>query len=464
MFREHAFDFGRDNNQEPEKIFCPTTTEDIKQIIDGTGLTKIAIRGKGHSTGGQALVDKGIVIDMTSCAAIGAITINKSGKPIVEVQAGASWKSVFNHCLAEGLMPPTYADWLDLTVGGPLSTGGIGQCTFKKGMQIDNVECLEVITGQGDVIICNNQENKDLFDLIRGGLGQYGIISRAWIHLEKAPENVFVYKLLYTDLQEFLNAQTELTTYQQIDAIQSHVIHGEQADLSRCIGLPISDELYKELSKQPQYFLLEVTKYVRDDDCSTLESFKEFLSSATKRDVSFIFAREAKLKEHVNRVPPLLSNPLEKDFPKHHHCCFFIAAKNANQLLAELFSDTTHCAAMGRGNILIIPMKRSKINVSYLRLPEAEDIFFIGILRRHLDPCPFETLINLNEQTYKRTEELGGYVYPVGSGSFLSDSHYWKRYHGENFDAVLRGKVTYDPKFRLTPNIKMFSDKLQKKI
>ena len=304
MFREHAFDFGRDNNQEPERVFYPTTTEDIKQILDDTTLTKIAIRGKGHSTGGQALVDKGIVIDMTACNAIRATAITESGKLIIEVQAGASWKSVFNHCLAQGLMPPTYADWLDLTVGGPLSTGGVGQCTFKKGMQIDNIECLEVITGQGQVLICNNQENKDLFDLARGGLGQYGIISRAWIHLEKAPEKVFVYKLLYTDLKEFLNAQTLLTNCQQIDAIQSHVVPEEKADLDRCIGLPISDELYGGLPKQSQYFLLEVTKYVEDGDFSTLESFKEFLSSTTKHDLSFIFAREAKLSEHVNRVPP----------------------------------------------------------------------------------------------------------------------------------------------------------------
>ena len=132
-------------------------------------------------------------------------------------------------------------------------------------------------------------------------------------------------------------------------------------------------------------------------------------------------------------------------------------------MLAELFSDTEHCAAMGRGNILIIPMKRSKISAPYLMLPEAEDIFFIGILRRHLDPCPFETLIKLNEQTYKRVVELGGYIYPVGFGAFLNDSNYWKRHYGESFDAILRGKETYDPQFRLTPNIKLFPSMFQKK-
>ena len=67
----------------------------------------------------------------------------------VVVDAGATWKSVLDATLTQGLTPPVLTNYLGLSVGGTIAVGGIGGSSSRYGMQTDNVLELDVVTGDG---------------------------------------------------------------------------------------------------------------------------------------------------------------------------------------------------------------------------------------------------------------------------------------------------------------------------
>ncbi|CAD6339171.1 unnamed protein product [Miscanthus lutarioriparius] len=100
-----------------------------------------------------------------------------------------------------------WTDYLHITVGGTLSNGGIGGQAFRHGPQISNVHELDVVTGTGEMISCSPDKNSYLFFAALGGLGQFGVITRARIAFEPAPKRVLWVRLAYADVQSFTGDQ-----------------------------------------------------------------------------------------------------------------------------------------------------------------------------------------------------------------------------------------------------------------
>lgn len=189
-----ADDFGHLVRRTPQAILRPGSTKDIAIMTrwaSDHGL-RIAARGQGHSVYGQSQVSGEIVIDMTSLA-----EIHRASGARVVVDAGATWRSVVAQTLP--LTPPVLTNFLDLSVGGTLSVGGVGGTSHRYGLQSDNVLELEVVTGEGDIVECSPGD--DLFDAVRAGLGQFGIITRAALALIPAPDRARRYALSYPDLE-----------------------------------------------------------------------------------------------------------------------------------------------------------------------------------------------------------------------------------------------------------------------
>jgi cytokinin dehydrogenase len=119
---EAADDFGHIVSRTPVAVLRPASANDIMKMVkyaNEHGL-KVAMRGQGHSTMGQAQVDGGVVIDSRSLNVIHAIEADRA-----VVDAGVTWSSLLSSSLPEGLTPPVLTDYLDLSVGGTLSVGGI---------------------------------------------------------------------------------------------------------------------------------------------------------------------------------------------------------------------------------------------------------------------------------------------------------------------------------------------------
>jgi cytokinin dehydrogenase len=137
--------------------------------------------------------DKGVVIEMTTMK--GIIKVMPYGDedctlPLVEASGGELWVDVLQATLKEGLAPNSWTDYLHVTVGGTLSTAGVGGQTFRHGPQISSILQLEVVTGKGEIVTCSASKQPELFFAVLGGLGQFGIITKARILLVPAPQKV----------------------------------------------------------------------------------------------------------------------------------------------------------------------------------------------------------------------------------------------------------------------------------
>ncbi|XP_047953817.1 cytokinin dehydrogenase 1-like, partial [Salvia hispanica] len=170
----------------------PSSEKDVVELIRASHASgepfAVAARGRGHSVRGQAMAGGGVVVDMTALGRgkKGRIRIDLEGM-YADVGGEQLWVDVLKEAAAVGVAPVSWTDYVYLSVGGTLSNAGIGGQAFVHGPQISNVVELDVVTGKGEFMTCSRTRNPELFFGVLGGLGQFGIITRARIVLDKAP-------------------------------------------------------------------------------------------------------------------------------------------------------------------------------------------------------------------------------------------------------------------------------------
>lgn len=188
-------DFGGMVFLQPARFLRPSTADDIAGAVvlaaRSSRLT-VAARGNGHSVCGQAMADGGIVLDMRTLGpGMEIVRCGGTTAAAADVPAGALWAEVLSWAVRNhGMAPVSWTDYLGLTVGGTLSNGGISGQAFRHGPQVANVTELEVVTGDGERLVCSPSSASDLFFAVLGGLGQFGFITRARIPLVPAPKMV----------------------------------------------------------------------------------------------------------------------------------------------------------------------------------------------------------------------------------------------------------------------------------
>lgn len=182
----------------------PRSADEVAEVLrsGSRSACKVAIRGQAHSRYGQTLVEDGIVLDTRGLNDIGEPANGK-----ISVGAGALLGSVVDRCLASGLTPAVMPDCLQLTVGGSLSAGGLGNTSQVHGAMIDNVAELLVVSGDGRTLVCSDLINCELFNMTLGGMGQCAVIVRATLELVPAPDYVESVVLAYSSVHDFIFAQ-----------------------------------------------------------------------------------------------------------------------------------------------------------------------------------------------------------------------------------------------------------------
>ena len=185
----------------PSVILRPGNIQDIKigiRLAKELGVS-LVVRGSqvSHSAGGQAQ-SKGILLDIST---FNSVELCRCGRSI-KVGAGAMWNDVIQHTLDRGLMPPVVNNYQSLSVGSLLRRyylrGGCGIFVPIQGIQAGHVEEVDVVNGKGVLVRASPNVNKDLFDLVRGGLGQFGVITSLTIPLIKARRRILTLKALYS--------------------------------------------------------------------------------------------------------------------------------------------------------------------------------------------------------------------------------------------------------------------------
>ncbi|CAO2199337.1 unnamed protein product [Urochloa humidicola] len=218
-----SMDFGNITSALPAAVLYPSSPGDLAALLTAAYSTPgwpytVAFRGRGHSIMGQAFAPGGIVVNMASLAggdsggaAAARINVSADGR-YVDAGGEQMWIDVLRASLARGVAPRSWTDYLYLTVGGTLSNAGVSGQTFRHGPQISNVYEMDVVTGHGETVTCSKELNADLFDAVLGGLGQFGVITRARIAVEPAPARVRWVRLVYTDFATFSGDQERLIT------------------------------------------------------------------------------------------------------------------------------------------------------------------------------------------------------------------------------------------------------------
>ena len=131
-----------------------------------------AIRCGGHSGAGLGTCDDGLVIDLSRMK---GIRVNPAAKT-VRVEAGCVWGDVDHATHAFGMATP--CGFISSTgVAGLTLGGGIGYLTRRFGLTIDNLLAVDMVLADGRFVTANSEENPDLFWAVRGGGGNFGVVT-----------------------------------------------------------------------------------------------------------------------------------------------------------------------------------------------------------------------------------------------------------------------------------------------
>jgi FAD/FMN-containing dehydrogenase len=159
----------------PAVIVRVANATDVSRVVmlaRETGL-ELAIRSGGHSAVGHGTSDGGIVLDLSNMRALDINVEARTAWAETGLTAGEYTAAAAAHGLATG-----FGDTGSVGIGGITLGGGVGYFTRKYGMTIDDLLAAEIVTADGQLLYVDAETHPDLFWAIRGGGGNFGVVTR----------------------------------------------------------------------------------------------------------------------------------------------------------------------------------------------------------------------------------------------------------------------------------------------
>ncbi|MEV8533850.1 FAD-binding protein [Streptomyces sp. NPDC051211] len=417
-------DFGGLVHQLPAAVLRPGSAEDVATMVRycrERGL-KVAPRGQGHSTNGQAQVPSGLVIDMSTLDSV------KIRNDTAIVQGGVRWSTLVRASLSKGLTPPAFTDYLELSVGGTLSAGGLGGQIGHYGTQVDNVLELQVVTGEGEMTTCSPTLRPDLFRAALGGLGQCAIITRATIPLVPAPRSVRLYTLICPSVAALTAQQAKLIGDGRFDYLIGQV-HSPSPD--------------------GWTYMIEAAAY----DATPADDAR----LTSDLDHTAVEVQDLDYFDFLNRIAPLVETfksigEWQRPHPWYDSLLPASAVDDvATKTLANLKAGALGLSAV----ILLYPILTAKCRTPLPVMPDGELAYLFSLLKTASPGADSpEAMVAANRSQYDATLEAGGHWYPIGSVPLTQDD--WARHFGPFWDEFKAARHRYDPDGILTPGQRIF--------
>lgn len=161
-------------DKHPAAIARVSDTADIVACVDfgRTHSLTVAVRGGGHNAGGLGVADGSLVIDLGN---LRGTTIDPAAHT-VRVDGGATWGDVDHATVPFGMATPS--GFIASTgVGGLALGGGIGYLSRRFGLSVDNLLSADVVLADGTLVTADADRHPDLFWALRGGGGNFGIVT-----------------------------------------------------------------------------------------------------------------------------------------------------------------------------------------------------------------------------------------------------------------------------------------------
>jgi FAD/FMN-containing dehydrogenase len=162
-------------DRRPGLIARPSDAPDVARVIAcarDSGLA-LAVRSGGHSGAGHGAVDDGLVLDVRDLRSLELDVDGRTAWAGSGLTAADFSTAVGTHGLAT-----SFGDTGSVGIGGITLAGGMGYLVRKHGLTIDSVIAAEVVTAAGDVLHVDEGSHPDLFWAIRGGGGNFGVVTR----------------------------------------------------------------------------------------------------------------------------------------------------------------------------------------------------------------------------------------------------------------------------------------------
>lgn len=384
----------------------------------------------------------------------------------VDACGGELWIDVLKASLQKGLAPRSWPDYLYLSVGGTIQNAGVGGQTFRYGPVISNVLQLEVVTGRGELRTCSPTLNEDLFFAMLGGLGQFGIVTKARILLTRAPEKVRWIRMLYGDVGEFTRDQEHLISLQgegsTFDYLEGFVVCNNGDPVNGWGQVPFTDGQVDPTlipaSCGPVLYCLEVAKHYNDQDQHSMDQVVGGMQASLSYIRGLSFSKDVSYVEFLNRVYSQEVALCELGIwqAPHPWLCLFVPRSHIQRLDAAMFKTKL---TMGVGGpMLMYPMLKSKWDKRSSVVMPDEDIFYLVSLLRSNYPPPrgpkVETLLDENDEILEVLESVG-ISFTLYMPHFNSPQD-CRLHFGSRWPHFVSLKQAYDPLAILAPGQRIF--------
>jgi FAD/FMN-containing dehydrogenase len=181
-------------DKHPALIAQPSGTADVQAAVSFARANNLllAVKCGGHSASGQSTCDRGMMIDL---AAFRGVRVDPKARRAF-VDGGTLLGEVDHESTAHGLVTPL-GTVSHTGVGGLTLGGGFGRLARRFGMAIDNLESVDVVTADGQLRHASARENADLFWAVRGGGGNFGIVTNFEFRLHPMQREVVAGSLTF---------------------------------------------------------------------------------------------------------------------------------------------------------------------------------------------------------------------------------------------------------------------------
>ena len=169
-------------DRHPAAIVRVADAGDVSRLVKlarETGV-ELAIRSGGHSVVGFSTTEGGIVLDLSNMKDLQIDVENQTAWAQTGLTAGEVTQALGAHGLAIG-----FGDTGSVGVGGITLGGGVGYLVRKYGLTIDSLLAAEIVTADGELLHVDKDSHPDLFWAIRGGGGNFGVVTRFQFRLQK---------------------------------------------------------------------------------------------------------------------------------------------------------------------------------------------------------------------------------------------------------------------------------------
>jgi FAD/FMN-containing dehydrogenase len=169
-------------DRRPAAIALPADASQVARIVSSAreAGVELAVRSGGHSAAGHSVVDGGLVLDLAAMRDIDFDLEHRTAWAQTGLTAGEYSKAAGEHGLATG-----FGDAGSVGIGGITLGGGVGYLSRLHGLTIDSLLAAEIVTADGQILEIDTDNHPDLFWAIRGGGGNFGVVTRLKFRLHE---------------------------------------------------------------------------------------------------------------------------------------------------------------------------------------------------------------------------------------------------------------------------------------